>query len=264
MSATESAFEPIDSIRVRLRSASGEEIRDLVSSLEADPRAGVRALARVVRRRWARDESETARLAAMMRHQTALHAAGFVIVAGTDEVGRGALAGPVSAGAVVLDATCRIEGLNDSKKLTPQRRERIAQEVRRVALAVAVGHVQPTEIDSMGIGPASRLAMTRALRALAVAVDHVLVDGNDGRVGWPSTSVVKGDALVACIAAASVVAKVERDALMVVLGAEHPGFGLEANKGYFTEAHKDAILRLGPSPVHRRSFAPCNQQELLF
>ena len=212
----------------------------------------------------ARDEKESVRLAGLMRHQSWLHAAGVLVVAGTDEVGRGALAGPVSAGAVILAVSCRIEGLNDSKKLAPKRREQVAAEVRRVALAAAVGHVQPAEIDAMGIGPASRLAMTRALQALDIAPDHVLVDGNDGRVGWPSTPVVKGDALVACIAAASVIAKVERDSLMVSLGAEHPGYGLEVNKGYFTDDHNQAIRRLGPSPVHRRSFSPCSEQTILF
>ena len=150
-----------------------------------------------------------------MESQKALHAAGCAVVAGVDEVGRGALAGPVSAGAVVLDVGCTIEGLNDSKKLSPQRREQVAASVRGLASAFAVAHVQPAEIDAMGIGPASRLAMSRALDALDLAVDHVLVDGNDGRIGWPSTAVVRGDSLVACIAAASVVAKVERDEAML-------------------------------------------------
>lgn len=256
--------ESIASIRARLSQASGDEITALLLELEADPRSGVRALAEAARRRYARDEKESVRLAGLMRHQSWLHAAGVMVVAGTDEVGRGALAGPVSAGAVILAVTCRIDGLNDSKKLAPKRREHVAAEVRRVALAAAVGHVQPAEIDAMGIGPASRLAMTRALRALDLAFDHVLVDGNDGRVGWPSTPVIKGDSLVACIAAASVIAKVERDALMVTLGAAHPGYGLEVNKGYYTEEHNEAIRRLGPSPIHRRSFAPCSEQGHLF
>jgi ribonuclease HII len=258
------AREPIDRIRARLAAASGEEMDALLRELEADPRAGIRALAGAARRRDARSDRESARLAILMERQTALHAAGYAIVAGTDEVGRGALAGPVTGGAVILDVACRIEGLDDSKKLAPARRESVAASIRRVALAVAVAHVPAAEIDAIGIGPASRLAMSRALDALDAAIDHVLVDGNDGRVGRPSTAVIKGDSLCACIAAASVVAKVERDALMVRLAAEHPGYGLDVNKGYSTEQHMAAIRRLGPSAIHRRSFAPCAEQGLLF
>jgi ribonuclease HII len=256
--------DPIDSIRVRLASASGEEIEGLLLELEADPRAGVRALAQAARRRDARHDRESARLTALMERQAALHAAGYAVVAGTDEVGRGALAGPVTGGAVIMDIGCRIDRLDDSKKLAPARRVSVAAAIRRVAVAVAVAHVQPAEIDAIGIGPASRLAMSRALDALGVAIDHVLVDGNDGRIGRPATAVIKGDSLCACIAAASVVAKVERDALMVRLAADHPGYGLELNKGYSTEEHMAAIRRLGPSAIHRRSFAPCAEQGLLF
>ena len=256
--------EPIDSVRARLSSAFGEEIESLLRQLEADPRAGIRALAEAERRRISRRDRESTRLEVLTERQAALHAAGYVVVAGTDEVGRGALAGPVTAGAVVMDVACRVEGLDDSKKLAPRRRESVAAAIRGVAVAVAVAHVQPAEIDSMGIGPASRLAMTRALNGLGLAIDHVLVDGNDGRIGWPSTAVVKGDSLCACIAAASVVAKVERDSLMVRLAADHPGYGLDVNKGYSTEEHMAAIRRLGPSAIHRRSFAPCTQQGLLF
>jgi ribonuclease HII len=256
--------EPIDSVGARLSMASREQIENLLRELEADPRAGVRALAQAERRRIARRDGESTRLTRLTRHQVALHDAGFAIVAGTDEVGRGALAGPVTGGAVIMDVACRIEGLDDSKKLAPRRRESVAAIIRQVAVAVAVAHVPSTEIDAIGIGPASRLAMTRALEALGLAIDHVLVDGNDGRVGWPSTAVIKGDSLCACIAAASVVAKVERDALMVRLAVDYPGYGLDVNKGYSTEEHMAAIRRLGPCAIHRRSFAPCAEQGLLF
>jgi ribonuclease HII len=256
--------EPIDSIRARLSSASDEELAALVSDLASDPRAGVRQLAEAAARRTSRRDRESQRLSALMERQALLHASGSVVVAGTDEVGRGALAGPVTAAAVVLDVACRIDGLDDSKKLLPHKRESVAAVIRERAVAFAVAHVQPGEIDSIGIGPASRLAMTRALEALAVTVDHVLVDGNDGRVGWPATAVIKGDSLCACIAAASVVAKVERDGLMRLLDAEYPEYGLAVNKGYSTEEHMAAIRRLGPSAIHRRSFAPCAQQGLLF
>ncbi len=256
--------EPIDSIRARLSCASDEEIAALVYDLASDPRAGVRRLGETVTRRTARRDLESRRLAVLMERQAALHASGYAVVAGTDEVGRGALAGPVTAAAVVLDVTCRIDGLDDSKKLLPHKRERVAAVIRERAVAFAVAHIQPGEIDSIGIGPASRLAMSRALEALGVSVDHVLVDGNDGRVGWPATAVIRGDSLCACIAAASIVAKVERDSLMRLLDAEYPEYRLAVNKGYSTEEHMAAIRRLGPSAIHRRSFAPCARQGLLF
>lgn len=256
--------DSIDTLRLRLASASGEEIGALLRQLERDPRSGVRELAAAARRRVDRQARERSRLDGLMEHQAALHALGYAVVAGTDEVGRGALAGPVTAAAVIMDITCRLDGLDDSKKLLPRKREVLAARIREACVAVTVAHVEPAEIDSIGIGPASRLAMTRALTALHVTVDHVLVDGNDGRVGFPSKAVIKGDSLCACIAAASVVAKVERDALMVALAVEHPGYGLEVNKGYSTVEHLSAIRLLGPSAIHRRSFAPCAEQGLLF
>ena len=195
--------------------------------------------------------------------ERSLWAQGFRRVAGVDEAGRGPLAGPVVAGAVVLPNLERagikdLELIRDSKTLTPAQRERAAAVVREVALGVAVGEASPEEIDAMGILPATRLAMRRALDGLAVPPDYLLVDGT-GIVDWrgrPCQAVVKGDRLCAAIAAASIAAKTRRDALMRELDARYPGYGLAQHKGYASPAHLAAIARQGPSPVHRRTFSP--------
>jgi ribonuclease HII len=197
-----------------------------------------------------------------MHHQVRLHGDGVRCVAGVDEVGRGALAGPLTLAAVVLSPETRIEGLDDSKRLSPARREVVAARIREDAVAVAVVHVDSSEIDAVGIREAVRLGMDRAVSALDLSVDHVLVDGNDARLALPATAVVGGDRLCACIAAASVVAKVTRDALMRDLAPDYPDFGFEINKGYGTPEHLEALVRCGPSAVHRRSFSPCAQPPL--
>jgi ribonuclease HII len=184
------------------------------------------------------------------------------VVAGIDEVGRGALAGPLTVAAVVLDAACRIPRLDDSKRLSPERRETVAGDVHDMAIAVSIVDLEASEIDSIGIGAAVRQGMERAVAALPFSVDHSLVDGNDGRLTFPATPVIGGDRLCACIAAASVVAKVHRDALMREYAADHPGFGFEVNKGYGTAEHIAVVARFGPSPLHRRSFGPCSQGPL--
>ncbi len=198
----------------------------------------------------------------MLDAQRELHARGLTVVAGTDEVGRGALAGPVSAGAVIMPADLIIDGINDSKLVDPERRERLADEIRSRSVAWSVAHASHQEIDALGIAPASLLAMRRALDALGVPFDHVLVDGNVPIPETSCTPVVDGDRLVACIAAASVVAKVTRDAMMVDLSERYPGYSLHLNKGYTTETHLEAIRALGISEIHRRTFAPCIQPRL--
>jgi ribonuclease HII len=257
--------ETITEARARIASCPPDELDSLLRRLARDPRSGVRELAAAARGRIQRSQREDARLDGLMARQLQLHALGIFVVAGLDEVGRGALAGPVTACAVVLTPESRIEGLDDSKRLAPEVRERIADVVRTTSAAFCVAHAGPDEIDRLGIGHATRLAWTRALEGLGVAVDHALVDGNDpGALGVPTTAVVKGDSSVACIAAASVVAKVERDRLMGELAATYPEYGFDANRGYGTAEHLAAIERFGPSPVHRRSFAPCVAQDRLF
>jgi ribonuclease HII len=193
----------------------------------------------------------TKRLYALQR---SLAEAGFTIVAGVDEVGRGALAGPVSAGAVVLPASPRLEGLDDSKRLMPARREEMSLRIRECAVAVSVAHVPASDIDALGLSAALRRAFELALDGLGLAVDHVLLDGLPLRLVVNETAVVKGDSKVASIAAASIVAKVERDAYMREMAPCHPEYGFDINKGYGTAEHIDAIARLGPCVLHRRSF----------
>jgi len=184
-------------------------------------------------------------------------------VAGVDEAGRGPLAGPVVAAAVILDRRRTPKGVNDSKKLCARRREDLCGEIRRKA-AVGVGTASVEEIDTINIYHATMLAMARAVDALIAAAGQapamVLVDGN-ALPKWthPATAVVSGDALCLSIAAASIVAKHERDRMMADYDLAHPGYGWAANKGYGTADHRAALERLGPSPIHRRSFAPVAQ-----
>lgn len=179
-------------------------------------------------------------------------------VAGVDEVGRGCLAGPVFAAAVVLPPRCRIRDLDDSKRLSPERRRTVAQRVRERAVAWAIGRAEVEEIDCINILRASFLAMRRALEQLSPAPHECWVDGNqDPRLDLPVRLIVGGDGLEACIMAASVIAKVARDEEMVSLCERHPGYGFAQHKGYGTPLHLAALRRLGPSPIHRRSFAPC-------
>jgi ribonuclease HII len=189
------------------------------------------------------------------RFEDEARAAGFQCVAGVDEVGRGALCGPVVAGAVVLDLGFVTEGIDDSKRLTKRQRERLAERIRGGARASAIGLAEPWEIDHHNILQATHLAMRRALEALPCAPDHILVDGFTIRgVAASQRAVVKGDALSFSIAAASIVAKVLRDGIMQDWDSRCPGYGLARNKGYGSREHLEALHQLGPSEIHRRSF----------
>ncbi|WP_456268150.1 ribonuclease HII [Kushneria sp. AK178] len=178
-------------------------------------------------------------------------------LAGVDEVGRGPLIGSVVACAVILDPGRPIKGLMDSKKMTPKRREQLDRQIREQALAVSLGEATPGEIDTLNIHHATHLAMRRAIDGLSITPEYLLIDGNrmPGH-SLPGQAIVKGDGRVAAIAAASIVAKVARDAQMHSLDARYPDYGFAAHKGYPTRAHLDALERLGPLPEHRRSFRP--------
>jgi ribonuclease HII len=178
-------------------------------------------------------------------------------VAGVDEVGRGPLAGPVTVAAVVLDPARIPEGLNDSKKLSAKKREALYALILESA-DVSVAHASVAEIDALNILRASHLAMERAIAGLAHGVDHALIDGNMIPRGLtlPATSLVKGDGRSVSIAAASIVAKICRDRVLVDLAQQHPGYGWETNMGYGSKRHMSALRNLGPTPHHRRSFKP--------
>lgn len=179
------------------------------------------------------------------------------LICGIDEAGRGPLAGPVVAAAVVLAPDRRIVGLRDSKQLSPAQRERLADAIRERALAWALGRAEPAEIDRYNILGATLLAMRRAFAGLAVHPARALVDGNRcPHLPCDCEAVIRGDASVPAISAASILAKVARDAEMLALDADWPGYGFAVHKGYPTRRHLEALARLGPSAVHRRSFGP--------
>jgi len=200
-----------------------------------------------------------------LERETALWALGRTVVAGLDEAGRGPLAGPVVAAAVVFPPGCpRIRGLDDSKRCTARQRERLAGLVRERALAVAVGAASVREIDRLNIRRASILAMRRALTRLAVPPAAILVDGLPcPELGLPHEAIIDGDALCYSIAAASVIAKTVRDRLMTRLAPRYPAFAWDQNMGYATAWHRDALAAQGPTPHHRRSFVPVLQLALL-
>ncbi len=179
------------------------------------------------------------------------------LTAGVDEAGRGPLAGPVIAGAVILDPDNPVEGLKDSKRLTAARREVLYEEIRVRALAWAVGRAEVEEIDRINILQATMLAMQRAVAALLPAAEYALIDGNRcPDLACPAEAIVKGDSRVAAISAASIMAKVTRDREMQLLDERYPGYGLARHKGYPSKAHIEALESLGVSPIHRRSYAP--------
>ncbi len=181
----------------------------------------------------------------------------LALIAGIDEAGRGPLAGPVVAAAVILDPLRPISGLADSKVLLPAQREELAQTIRVRALAWAIGRAEVEEIDAINILQASLLAMQRAVASLSMVPELALVDGNcPPQLSCRVQTVIKGDARVASISAASILAKVTRDAEMCNLDASYPGYGFARHKGYTTGIHLEALDRLGVCPIHRRSFAP--------
>ena len=233
--------------------------------LRRDERAGVRALAARLARREAREARESARLDGLRAVEAEQRALGFAVIAGVDEVGVAPLAGPVVAAAVILPPEVRLPHLDDSKRLTPEQREALYALVVERAEAWAVGIATVEEIDRVNVLQATRLAHRRAILSLTRRPALILVDGRyPADVPLPQLVIVDGDATCAPIAAASVVAKVSRDRLMVELAARYPEYGFARHKGYGTRAHLDAIARHGLTPIHRRSFLPVRfRQEAL-
>ncbi len=206
------------------------------------------------------EPAERRRLNRLHRYERAAWESGAAFVCGVDEVGRGPLAGPVTACAVVIAQPLVLEYLDDSKAVTALRRIELAAQIRVCAADVSLGWADPAEIDAHNILGATRIAMARALAGLRTAPAHVLVDAvHIPACTAPQTAIIGGDAKSAAIAAASIVAKVARDAYMEELDACHPGYGFAHNRGYGTEEHVAALHKLGPCPAHRRSFAPVIQ-----
>lgn len=245
--------------------ADQEEFKVLERALCADTRKGVRTAVEVTRRRLAAEEAEKNRLDGMYDFEAEV--ASHRLVVGLDEVGRGPLAGPLAVGAVVLPPELHIEGLNDSKKVPEKHRAGIAEQIRTHALAWAVEYIEPDEIDAAGMTLSLRMAFSRAVRSIeeqGVVPEVILLDGNPLHLDEREINIVKGDARCASIAAASIVAKVERDKLMCSYAKEYPQYGFESCKGYASAAHIAAIKEHGLSPIHRKSFCSSFMQEALF
>jgi ribonuclease HII len=227
------------------------------AALLADPRAGAKAILDAVARRRFENRAEGQRLRRLLRYENVLWASGVLRVAGVDEAGMSPLAGPVAAAAVVFAPGSRIPGIDDSKKLDAAERDRLAEEIKTTALAWSVGFAAVEEIDTINIYWAGLLAMRRAVEGLSLTPQHLLLDARRLKeLSTPQQAIVKGDAKSLTIAAASILAKTARDALMCKLDAEHPGYGFAKHKGYPVREHVAALEKLGASPVHRRSFAP--------
>lgn len=249
---------PLSELRLRLRGESdARRLRRWRAILSADSRTGARSLAIICDERLERLRVDRRRVSRLFALRRKLLRDGAHAVAGVDEVGMGPLAGPVVAAAVVLPERVDLPGLRDSKQLTARARERLDADIREQARAVSIAEVDPQEIDLLNILRAGLEAMRRAVSQLPLRPDHLIVDARTvPGVSLPQTSLTHGDALDGSIAAASIVAKVYRDSLMRRLDGQYPGYGFAQHMGYPTASHVEALNVLGPSPVHRHSFAP--------
>jgi ribonuclease HII len=252
---------PLVEIRVRLQATRSSHERNRIAAiLRRDPRRGAQALGGWIERREIARRVERVRLSKLFALRNRLLRSGLKFVAGVDEVGVGPLAGPLVAAAVILPRRIdyqALERLDDSKRLSPSARKVLEREIRKQALAVFISELSCEEVDRLNTYRGGLEALGRAVAGLGVRPDHVLVDARTiPDLAIPQTALVHGDAMDGSIAAASIVAKVYRDALMCRLAERHPGYGFNRHMGYGTQEHLDALRRLGPSPVHRRSFGP--------
>ena len=234
----------------------GELPRGVLQVLREDSRAGVRALAARIDKQREEKRCEERRLTRLTQFERELWESGVELVGGVDEVGMAPLAGPVITAAVILPRGTRLKGVNDSKQLTAEEREALAPQIISCALAWAIGEATVEEIDRLNIYQAGLLALKRAVMALVPLPQHLLVDARRIDVPMPQQPIIQGDAKSLTIGAASIVAKVHRDRLMAQMDEKYPGYGLAEHKGYPTPVHLEALARLGPCEIHRRSFGP--------
>ena len=221
-----------------------------------DPRSGVQKAIEKRKRAIQAELDEDLRLEQMLRYEKKIYQAGYQAIAGIDEVGRGPLAGPVVAAAVILPPGCKIKGLNDSKKIPKKKHQEIYQAVLDKALAVGIGLIDNEVIDQVNIYEATKLAMKEALSKLSLKPDYLLIDAMKLDIDIPQESIIKGDANSLSIAAASIVAKVTRDKLMADYDKEYPGYDFAQNAGYGTKSHLQGLERKGVTPIHRKTFEP--------
>lgn len=228
----------------------------LFEELILDGRAGVQEAISKRKRELQKQVDEDLRLEKMLAYEKELYAQGIHLIAGVDEVGRGPLAGPVVAAAVILPENCKIPGLNDSKKIPKSKHYAIYQAVLDQALSVGIGIKDNQVIDQVNIYEATKLAMLEAIQELDTRPQHLLIDAMKLDLPISQTSIIKGDANSLSIAAASIVAKVTRDQMMVAYDQEYPGYDFSQNAGYGTSNHLEGLERHGVTPIHRRSFEP--------
>lgn len=233
----------------------------ILSACQNDPRQGVRRLAvRMIKCQQA-EAIEKTRIQKLLVEEEKLWKKGYLLLAGIDEAGRGPLAGPVVAAACILPAKFDLPGLNDSKMLTESKREKLFVQIQTQAVDFAIGSAEPAEIDGLNILQATKLAMKRSVEGLTVRPHYLLIDAlNLPNVPLPQLGLIRGDRLSASIAAASILAKVTRDHLMTELHSLYPEYMFSKNKGYGTNEHMLVLNRLGPCPLHRKSFAPVKQR----
>ena len=226
------------------------------ASFEEDSRTGVQAAIRQRRKAILAELAEEERLETLLNYEKSLYARGIELIAGVDEVGRGPLAGPVVAAAVILPKLCKIKGLNDSKKIPKSKHEAIYNQVMKEAVAVGIGMKDNYVIDDVNIYEATKLAMIEAIEKLNPQPEHLLIDAMNLDLPIEQTSIIKGDANSLSIAAASIVAKVTRDKMMADYEQEFPGYAFAKNAGYGTKEHLSGIDKFCVTPIHRRSFEP--------
>ena len=257
----------IPQIKTMLDKADEQEYKALERALSADTRKGVKSALAKAKKRLDGERKERERLESLYAFEQSFADGPDDLIVGLDEVGRGSVAGPLAVGAVVLPRLDHIEGLNDSKQINPDRRIEIAQAVKQRALAWTVAYISPNDIDRDGMTMSLRRAFSQALADIDSALPNVsvvLIDGNPIHIDPREKNVVKGDARCASIAAASIVAKTERDLLMIELSERYPAYELDVNKGYASPQHIEAIRSHGLSPIHRSSFCRSFMQETLF
>ena len=267
MPSLSQVMEGLTSITRKATMATIKEIKAALTELtnladprwtdfEADSRSGVQKVILQRKKAIQAEEAEDERLESMLRYEKEIYAQGFQLIAGIDEVGRGPLAGPVVAAAVILPKGCKIKHLNDSKKIPKSKHVAIYHEVMEQAVAVGIGIKDAKVIDQVNIYEATKLAMLEALDKLEPQPQHLLIDAMKLDTPIPQQSIIKGDANSLSIAAASIVAKVTRDRLMVDYDQTYPGYGFAKNAGYGTAEHLTGLKTQGISPIHRRSFEP--------
>lgn len=244
----------LDEIRELLQDTPQDQRVQLIAELRLDPRKGVHNLLAHYIKQLEKEAAEERRLSLLWERERVLYHQGYSLVAGIDEVGRGPLAGPVVAACVILPPECKLPGLNDSKKLSPEERTRLDKLIRQHALGWAIGLIDHEEIDRINILQATKQAMLSAIKQMTRQPEYLLIDALKLDISIPQEGIIHGDCLSASIAAASILAKTYRDSLMEMLDVLYPEYGFSEHKGYGTPRHLEALNRCGPCPIHRRSF----------